>query len=125
MYAPILFIFLFNIIVCGIVWRTLYTASKKLGMHALMVSDSGSHIRDDTIVVLDEHGGPVKQTKVKVILSAPVRHYLMKYSMYIVVFFAIWLWGAIQRLQEQVNPNNPVYSITFLNAVSISFFVFN
>lgn len=52
-------------------------------------------------------------------LSPQINRFLTKSSIFICVFFGIWIWGSISRIQELANPANPIFVLQLFHAVNI------
>ncbi|KAJ1570075.1 hypothetical protein HK096_002876 [Nowakowskiella sp. JEL0078] len=86
-------IFLFNLGVYGFVGYTLWNTQRRLARF----EKAGG----------DEAWQP----------SRSMRIYVRKTSFFIVAFFINWLWGSLNRIQNMVNPANPVYALFLLHSI--------
>ncbi|RKO85166.1 hypothetical protein BDK51DRAFT_32529 [Blyttiomyces helicus] len=99
-FAPLWIVWGFNIVVYCIVGRGMWKARQGL-------KQFGSGPNSSSEGYIRRPGAP----------ASPLRRYILKTCMYLLIFFIIYVWSTANRIQNMINPGAPVFGLFFLQAI--------
>ena len=111
LYGPLWCIFVYNLVVFLYVRKRLYQSSAAICETLAMAQTCHT---DEETVTLDD-GKPTNKQDGGMFPPC-VRNFLHTSSLFLIAFFVVWLWGSVNRIQEIVEPGNPIFVLALLHA---------